>query len=159
MERRERVSAPPRDTEPARRLAWLLDDLIRIPGTNLRFGIDPLLGLLPIGGDLAGGALSTWIIVTASRLGAPPSVLVRMAGNVLFDTVLGAVPLLGDLFDAGWKANRRNVQLLQHYVDQPGPVQRRSRLVLALIVVALVAVILGAALLSYTLIRWILSQF
>jgi hypothetical protein len=155
-----RVSAPDRPvtgTGGVRRLAWLLDDIIRIPGTNLRFGLDPLLGLLPVGGDLAGGAMSTWIIVTASRLGAPPSVLVRMAANVLADTLLGSVPLLGDLFDASWKANRRNVQLIQQYVDSPGPVQRRSRVVLALIVAVLVLAIIGAALLSVVVIRWILS--
>jgi hypothetical protein len=151
--------SPAAGTGGVRRLAWLLDDIIRIPGTNLRFGLDPLLGLLPVGGDLAGGAMSTWIIVTASRLGAPPSVLIRMAANVLADTLLGAVPLLGDLFDAGWKANRRNVQLIQQYVDSPGPVHRRSRLVLALIVAVLVLALIGAALLSVVVIRWIISLF
>src|SRR5690606_38404535 len=68
----------PRDVGDLRRFAWLLDDVIRIPGTNIRFGIDPLIGLLPGGGDLAAGALSTYIILAAARAGAPPVVLLRM---------------------------------------------------------------------------------
>jgi hypothetical protein len=159
VERRQHAVDAPVGAQRLRRLAWLLDDVIRIPGTNLRFGIDPLLGLLPVGGDLASGALSTYIIVAASKLGAPPAVLVRMAGNVVLDTVLGAVPLLGDLFDASWKSNRRNLDLLQQFVDRPEPVQRRSRLVLGLLIAALILLLAGAAFLSYHVIRWIIGQF
>ncbi|MGH7465020.1 MAG: DUF4112 domain-containing protein, partial [Longimicrobiales bacterium] len=136
------------DHHGVRRLAWLLDDVIRIPGTNLRFGIDPLLGLLPGGGDLAGAVLSGYIILAAARLGAPSSVLIRMSGHVILDALAGTVPLFGDLFDAGWKANRRNVELLQRYIDTPQPVQRRSRAVLALVLVAIALAVIGAAVLS-----------
>lgn len=147
------------DTRSVRRLAWILDDVIRIPGTNLRFGIDPLLGLLPGAGDLAGGVLSGYIILAASRMGAPSSVLLRMGGNVIIDTLVGTVPLLGDLFDAGWKANRRNAELLQRYVAAPQPVQRRSRAVLALVLFALMLAVIGAAALGVILIRWLVTQF
>lgn len=152
-------AAPRRDTAGVHRLAWLLDDVIRIPGTNLRFGVDPLLGLLPGGGDLAGGILAGYIILAASRAGAPPAVLIRMAGNVIIDAVIGSVPLLGDLFDAGWKANRRNAQLLQQFVDAPEPVEARSRAVLMFVLVALAIALAGAAMLSILLVRWILAQF
>jgi hypothetical protein len=147
------------DTRRVRRVAWLLDDIIRIPGTRLRFGIDPLLGLLPVGGDVAGGVLSGYIILAAARAGAPPSVLGRMGLNVMIDAIVGAVPLLGDLFDAGWKANRRNAALLQQYVDTPGPVKRGSRAVVALVLAALALVLIGAAAVSILLLRWLIGQF
>jgi hypothetical protein len=147
------------ETRHVRRLAWLLDDIIRIPGTNLRFGIDPLLGLLPGGGDLAGGVLSGYIILAAARTGAPPSVIARMGVNVIVDAVTGAVPLLGDLFDAGYKANRRNAALLQEYVDRPQPIEQRSRAVLVLVLLAIAAVLIGAAYVSVTLLRWVINRF
>lgn len=149
----------PRRARGVQRLAWLLDDVIRIPGTNLRFGIDPLLGLVPGGGDLAGGVLSSYIIVAAARAGAPSSVLVRMGLNVVVDAVVGTVPLLGDLFDAGFKANRRNAALLQRYIAAPAPVRRSSRAVLVLVLTSLALVLIGAAVLGILLLRWILSQF
>lgn len=148
-----------RDARGARRLAWLLDDVIRIPGTNLRFGIDPLLGLLPGGGDLAGGVLSGYIILAAARAGAPPPVLVRMGANVVLDAVAGTIPLLGDLFDAGFKANRRNAALLDRYVVTPQPVERRTRVVLVLVLLALAAVLIAAAVLGVLLLRWLIAQF
>jgi hypothetical protein len=143
----------------ARRLAWLLDDIIRIPGTNIRFGIDPLLGLLPGGGDLAGGVLSGYIILAAARAGAPPTVLVRMAANVLLDAVAGVVPLLGDLFDAGYKANRRNAVLLEEFLTIPGTTRRSGPAVVAIILGILALVIVGAAVGSVVIIRWIIGLF
>ena len=159
-----RSTAPPAAEAPkgargARRVAWLLDDVIRIPGTNLRFGIDPILGLLPGGGDLAGGVLSGYIILAAARAGAPSSMLVRMGLNVVVDAVVGTVPLLGDLFDAGYKANRRNAALLQRYVEAPAPVGRSNRAVLVLVLTALAVVLIGAAALGILLLRWLIGQF
>lgn len=155
----ERVDVQRRDTGQVRRLAWLLDDFIRIPGTNLRFGIDPLFGLLPGGGDIAGGMFSGYIILTAWRAGAPAPVIARMGANVLLDVIVGTVPLLGDLFDAGWKANRRNAQLLEEYAGTPGPVAQRSRVVLVLVLFGLALAVIGAAVLSVLLVRWIVSLF
>lgn len=94
------------------RLARLLDTSIGIPGTRWRFGLDPILGLVPGVGDLAGAALSGYIVYEAWRLGVPRAVLARMIANVAAETLLGTVPVAGDLFDAWWKANRRNVDLL-----------------------------------------------
>jgi hypothetical protein len=143
----------------ARRLAYALDDLFRIPGTRLRFGLDPLLGLIPGGGDIAGGLLSTWIIITAARHGAPPAVLIRMTGNVIIDTLLGTVPVLGDLFDAGWKANRRNAALLERYLDEPGPVRTASRVVLVLALLLILLAVIGAAAAAVLLVRWLVTLF
>jgi hypothetical protein len=142
-----------------RRIAWILDDLVRVPGTSRRFGLDPVLGLLPGGGDIAGGALSAWIVVQAARLGAPSPVLMRMGWNIVVDTVLGAVPLIGDLFDASWKANRRNVALLERHLAEPGQARRSSRLVLAGVLAAIAATIIGMATLTILALRWFVGLF
>lgn len=147
-----------RGTEGVRRLAWILDDLVRIPGTDMRVGLDALIGLLPAGGDVAGGVLSAYTVVAAHRLGAGPSVIARMGLNIVIDTVVGSVPVLGDIFDAGWKSNRRNMALLDKYLETPEPVKRNSRIVLVGVLAALVAVILVTAVLSYRLLRWMIAQ-
>jgi hypothetical protein len=144
-------------TAGLRRIAWILDDLVRVPGTSRRFGLDPVLGLIPGGGDIAGSVLSAYIVVAASRLGAPSSVILRMGWNVVVDTALGAVPLLGDLFDASWKANRRNVALLDHYLDQPGSVRRSSRLVLVGVLVGIAAIAVSMAALTVLAVRWLIG--
>jgi hypothetical protein len=139
-----------------RSLTRLLDEAIRIPGTNIRVGLDPLLGLVPGMGDVLGAALSGYVIILASRNGAPPSVLGRMLGNVLIDSAVGAVPLLGDLFDAGWKANSRNLALLERYLEQPSHVRRSSRAVLAAVLVALGLAVAGGIAATVWVIRELL---
>jgi hypothetical protein len=98
--------------ERLRRYARLLDEGIRIPGTTFRFGLDPILGLVPGFGDAVGAVLSIAIIGEAARRGVPRATLLRMAFNVAMDAGLGAVPVFGDVFDALWKANRSNLELL-----------------------------------------------
>jgi hypothetical protein len=141
-----------------RKVAWALDELFRIPGTNIRFGLDSVLGLLPAGGDLAGGALSGWILIAAARAGAPPSVLLRMGGNVLLDMAIGTIPVLGDVFDVGWKANRRNADLLERHVDAPGPARKSSRVVLVLVLLALIVAAAGAVYVAWRIAHWIFTK-
>lgn len=109
--------APPNADERALerldRMAHLLDARLRIPGTGWRIGIDGLVGLIPGIGDLATTVLSLYIIGEAARHGLPRTRLLRMGWNVAVDTVIGTIPVVGDLFDIGWKANRRNVDLLR----------------------------------------------
>jgi Domain of unknown function (DUF4112) len=100
------------------RLAVFLDSAIVIPGTRFRFGADALLGLLPGAGDIVGAALSGYIIFEAARLGLPGPALARMIANVVADTALGAIPVAGDLFDAYWKANLRNIAILREHVTR-----------------------------------------
>lgn len=95
-----------------RRLAWLLDSSIQIPGTKFSVGIDPLVSLLPGVGDVAMMAVSAYILVEGRRLGASPATLAKMAVNVLADAAMGAVPIAGDIADAMFKANQRNLKLL-----------------------------------------------
>ncbi len=102
-----------------RSLAHLLDNAIAIPGTSFRVGIDPIVGLLPGGGDLVMAAFSVYIVWEAARLGLPRSTVTRMVSNLVFDTVAGSVPVAGDLLDVTWKANSKNVRLLEAHLDSP----------------------------------------
>jgi len=98
-------------------LATLLDTALVIPGTGVRFGLDALIGLFPVVGDIITTALSLFIVHEAYQLGAPGHVIARMLGNVALDGVFGAVPLVGDAFDVLWRANRRNVRLLREWLN------------------------------------------
>lgn len=98
--------------------ARLLDSQFRIPFTRIRFGLDPLIGLLPGIGDAAGLVLSLYLMVEAARLGAGTRQVVKMAGNVLVEFVVGLVPLFGDAFDLYWKANNRNAAILRRHIEK-----------------------------------------
>jgi hypothetical protein len=108
-------------------VARVLDDSVRIPGTDLRIGLDPVLGLLPVAGDAVSGVLSLYVVVEAARLGVPAGTLCRMLASVGIDVVGGSIPVVGDLFDAAWKANTRNVDLaLGALIDADGTAAGRS---------------------------------
>ena len=102
-------------------LAHLLDDVFRVPGTRLRFGLDGVIGLIPGVGDAATGALAAYLAVRARAIGLPAGVILRMAANVGVDLVVGSIPVAGDLFDFGFKANRRNVDLLKRELAKRAP--------------------------------------
>lgn len=95
------------------RLAWVLDAAFRLPGTRFRLGIDALVGLIPVGGSLIMGAVSLYIVWEAWQMRLPTSVLARMVANILLETAVDAVPVAGDIFDAAFKANLRNVALME----------------------------------------------
>lgn len=101
-------------------MALLFDSRFVIPGTRIRFGIDPLLGLLPVAGDLATAALAAYGIVLARRMGAPRRLLLRMGANLAIDALVGSVPLVGDLFDVAFKAHLRNFRLFERWLDKSG---------------------------------------
>ena len=104
-----------------RLLSRLLDEQFRIPGTTQRIGLDGLLGLIPGVGDAVGALLSAYILYEAIRLGAPRTVLLRMVANIGIDTVVGAIPVAGDIFDIAWKANKKNAGLLHAYLAAQRP--------------------------------------
>ncbi|MBN9062430.1 MAG: hypothetical protein BGP06_08095 [Rhizobiales bacterium 65-9] len=115
-----RSDARRREEQALARLAFVarvMDSAVRIPGVNIRFGVDAALGLVPAIGDMLAGAVAAWIVFEARRLGAPPLLVARMVANVMVDTVFGAVPLVGDAFDVAFKANIRNVELLRRHLD------------------------------------------
>ena len=128
-------------------LAWLLDSSLPVPGTRLTVGLDALIGLFPVIGDVIGVALSSYILSQAARLGAPRSVLSRMAFNIAIEGIVGIIPFAGDVFDAAFKANQRNVRLLDAWLDQPKRTERSTRAFAALLICALVGflVLLGVA--------------
>jgi len=101
-----------------RQVAELYDAGIRIPGLGIRIGLDPIIGLVPGLGDLIGAGVALWIVAEAVRLGASGVVLFRMLVNIAIDTLGGAIPVAGDVFDALWKANLKNVQLLERHLAQ-----------------------------------------
>ena len=98
-------------------LATLLDTAFIVPGTQIRFGLDALIGLVPGIGDAITTAISLYIVNEARALGAPPLLIARMVANVAFDGLVGAVPLVGDAFDVAFRANRRNMALLRGHLD------------------------------------------
>jgi hypothetical protein len=99
-------------------LARVMDDLVRVPGTEFRVGLDGLAGLVPGVGDALSAGVSAYLIARASKLGLPRTLILRMVGNLGVDLVVGAIPVLGDLFDFGFRANRRNVELLRRHLER-----------------------------------------
>jgi hypothetical protein len=106
------------DLHRLKSLAHLLDTRFHVPGTNWRFGLDGLVGLIPGVGDAAGALVSLYIVAEAWRLGVRKRTIVRMLGNVALDSLFGAVPVAGDLFDFIWKANARNLRLAQRDLER-----------------------------------------
>jgi Domain of unknown function (DUF4112) len=133
----------PREIERLRSLTRLLDSAVVIPGTGIRFGLDALAGIIPGIGDVIGAIFSSYIVLQAARLGVSRPTLIRMMGNVALDTIVGEIPLLGDLFDVGWKANTKNLRLLESHLERPATTARTSRGVLVLVGVALLLIVAG----------------
>lgn len=113
-----------------RRLAHLMDEAFELPILGVRVGLDSILGLIPGIGDVAGAVAGGWIVLSAVRFGASASVVARMLLNLGGDALVGAVPLLGDIFDVAFKANRRNIRLLELHLIQPAETRQRSRALL-----------------------------
>lgn len=149
------MSAPVRTDEMAkvRTLARALDSAVRIPGTRITFGLDSIIGLVPGFGDVAGGLMSGYILLAAARLGVPPSVIVRMILNLGVDTLVGSVPLLGDLFDVGFRANLRNADLIDRHLAEPVAVRRSSRLALVAAAAGIVLLIAGSVAVALVVVR------
>jgi hypothetical protein len=131
----------------------VLDDLVPIPGTNQRIGLDPIIGLIPWVGDLLSAAVGFWLIAEAARFRIPSVVLVRMVLNTTVDLVAGAIPLLGDIFDVVSRSNRRNLELFRHHATDATASTAEHRAFLG----GLALIIVGLIWLAATLIGWLLS--
>ncbi len=136
-------------------LSHVLDDFLRIPGTNIRFGLDGIVGFIPGVGDLLGGVASCILLVAAWSRGVPKIVLARMVANVGIEVLVGAVPVLGDLFDIAWKANRRNYALLTGSLNEPVIERRRSWWFFAGLCVAMAILLL----LPLVIFSWLTAWF
>lgn len=140
-----------------RRISHLLDNAIAIPGIGYRVGLDPLVGLLPGGGDLMTGLISIYIVAEAARLGVPAATLGRMGLNILVELVVGTMPMVGDLFDVVWKANAQNVDLVERHIRHPRPSGRADTVFAILLITVLSALVIGIAALSVVIVRWVLQ--
>ena len=149
--------------ESLERLSWLMDDLIKIPGFNWRFGLDALVGLIPGFGDTATSLVSFYILVSAVRYRVPKVTLLRMGLNIAIDYLLGSVPLVGDVFDAWWKSNQMNVALLSKRATVSADDARKGKLsdwlFVGLIVLVLAGLAVGSAAVSIYLLYLISGQF
>ncbi len=129
----------------------VLDDAVEVPILGFRVGLDPLLGLLPGAGDVVSATFSGWMVVTAARMGATPTTLLRMLANLGLDLLSGAIPFLGDIFDIAFKANRRNLRIVEEQVLDPDGTRVRSK---ALVLGTLAAVV-GVILTLLAVIAWV----
>lgn len=134
--------------------AKLLDSKFIIPGTNIRFGIDPIVGLIPGAGDVLAGGISLYFLIKAALLQAKASVLTRMFTNILLDVLIGSIPVLGEAFDVYWKANLRNARILDELQKHPDKTTTESRLWIWFVVVQFIAILVGIIL----LIGWLTAE-
>jgi hypothetical protein len=146
-------SGPADPLARARTLARLLDSAVRVPGTNIRFGADAVIGLLPGLGDIGGAALAGYLVILAQRLGVPRAVVLRMLANVAVDTIAGSVPVIGDLFDVAYKSNLKNVALLERALERPTATSRTSRLMVVGTILGLALLVAGGLVVTVIVIR------
>lgn len=126
-----------------RRLSQLLDNALPIPGLNYRVGLDPIIGLIPGGGDMVSAILSAYIVLEATRFRLPKETLGRMVMNILIDTLTGIVPVLGDIFDLTWKANAMNMQLLEEHLQAPKSREAADRGFIIVMIIILALIVIG----------------
>ena len=124
-------------------LSKRLDETFTIPGTKHKIGIESLIGAIPVIGDLIGGILSTYIMYSGIKMGASPKIITQMAMNIAIDFAIGSVPIVGDLFDFVWKANKKNVKLIEEVSVLNEETNKINYLIVAALIVGLVAIMLA----------------
>ena len=155
------VPPPVRDVPELKwldQVTGLMDTAFRVPGTNFRFGLDPIIGLIPGVGDAVSFGISGALLLVMARHGVSRKVLLMMAGNILLDSTLGAIPVVGDLFDAGYKSNRRNLELLRRHYHE-GKHQGKGTGLAILSVIGIMAVAALLIFLTWKLISVIIGIF
>lgn len=131
-----------------------MDDFIRVPGTNFKFGLDPLIGLLPGLGDTGSALVSAFALIQAARLGVPKILLARMSLNILLNELIGIVPIVGDAFSFWFKSNARNYQIIREHTTAPSSLPRRSDWIFVLVVLGvLVGIVICGLLVSFLFLR------
>ena len=149
--------------ESLERLGWLMDDLIRIPGLNWRIGLDALVGLIPGFGDTATSLVSFYILAAGVRYGVPKVTLLRMGMNLGIDYLVGSLPFVGDLFDAWWKSNQKNIELLNKRATVSAEEAREGKisdwLFVGVMILLLIGIVIGAAAVSFYLLILLANLF
>jgi len=139
-------------------IAYLLDERFRIPGTNFRFGLDPLLNLIPVAGDLSGFVLSSALILTMAKNGASGKIVALMAINAILDATIGAIPIIGQIFDFFFKANSKNIKLLREHYEE-GRHQGSGKSVWITAIIVLILLFILVLFLIWKLFAWVVSWF
>ncbi len=140
-------------------IANLLDRAFRVPGTSWRFGFDAIIGLVPGIGDITTAAIGAYGLVVAQQLGAPASIQLRMLWNLFVDAAVGAIPVAGDAFDFAFKANLRNVRLLESWLARPRATHRSSAVMLFAMLSVLIVLIVGSVWLVFAGVRALFHLF
>ena len=139
-------------------LAMYLDGLFRIPGTNWRFGLDALIGLVPNVGDTLTSFASFYILLAGVRYGVPKITLLRMAMNIAVDYLLGSVPVIGDAFDFIWKANQMNMDLIRTRASGKGTGKTSDYLFVFALIAALIVLLVGSIFASLFILWWVFTS-
>lgn len=140
-------------------LATVMDEFIRVPGTRFRFGLDPLIGLIPGLGDTASAVASAMTLIYAARCGLPKILLARMSLNILINEVIGIVPGVGDAFSFWFKSNSRNYELLQHHWGAPRQPRTSDWVFVAVVLLILALVVLAGIVVSFFALRELAKLF
>lgn len=138
------------------RVSYLMDEKFRLPGTNFRFGLDPLINLIPIVGDLSGFAVSSMLVLTMAKHGVSRKVLIMMFLNIVLDSTIGAIPIIGQVFDFTYKSNSRNIKLLKEHFNE-GKHQGSGKDVIFWVIAILVLSFIMVAYLLWMLLSWIIQ--
>jgi len=125
-----------------KRLSERLDETFTIPGTDYKIGIESIIGVIPLIGDLIGGIISTYIMYSGIKIGVSPRIIAQMAANIAIDFTIGSIPIIGDIFDFIWKANKKNVELIEETTLRNEEHNKINYLIIATLIVGLVAIIL-----------------
>lgn len=139
----------------SRWIAWLLDECIKIPGTNIRIGLDPILGLVPGGGETVSSVVGAFLLADASRRGIPFRTLFKMSGNLMLNAGIGAIPGLGDLFSLWFKSNSRNFDLMRHYIESPDGKQAQGGWGPFFLIMTLIIIVMGIVVCLNLLMWWL----
>lgn len=140
------------------KLSYLLDEQFRLPGTKFRFGLDPLLNLIPFAGDMSGMLISAALVLTMAKNGASSKIVTLMVVNVLLDATIGAIPVIGQIFDFFYKSNSRNIRLLQEHYREGRHTGSGSGVLIKVGLVLLIVFIL-LFILIWKLTEWVFGWF
>ena len=138
-------------------LALIMDEFLRVPGTKFRFGLDPIIGLLPGLGDTASAFVSALALIQAARRGVPKILLARMSLNILVNEIVGIIPVLGDAFSFWFKSNARNYRLLQQHIDRPTRSRKSDWIFVGAVLVLLFLIVCAGLLISFFVLQQILK--
>jgi hypothetical protein len=139
-------------------VSHLMDNQFRIPGTQFRFGLDPILNLIPVVGDLSGFAVSAALVATMAKHGASGKVLTLMILNIILDATIGAIPVLGHIFDFTYKANSRNIKLLRSHYNEDKH-RGSGKGVITIILIVLILIFLLLTFLVWKMLEWLAGLF